>query len=390
MKITFFSNYLNHHQLPFCLEMFNLLGDDFHFVATEPVDKDRLKLGYEDMNDIYPFVIRTYEDKHQYNRGLELGYESDVVIIGSAPDILIKRLRENKLTFRYSERIFKRGLWRALKPRTILSMLRNHTKYRSKQLYMLCASAYTPLDMSLFKAYSGKMYKWGYFPEVKEYSIDDLISKKSKEIIEILWVGRMISWKHPEKAIFIAKRLKQEKIRFNLKFIGTGELENDLKKLVTEHNLYDCVEFLGAMPSDKVRQFMERANIFLFTSDFQEGWGAVLNEAMNSACAVVASHAIGSVPFLVKHGQNGLIYKNNDINDLYEKVKVLIQDDELRENISRNAYKTLVEEWNPKIAAKRIVTLSERLLMGERFFYNEGICSEAKVLRGKEVLKSNV
>ncbi len=51
---------------------------------------------------------------------------------------------------------------------------------------------------------------------------------------------------------------------------------------------------LGAMSPDKVRAYMERADVFLFTSDFNEGWGAVLNESMNSGCAVVASHAMVS------------------------------------------------------------------------------------------------
>ena len=35
MKITFYSNYLNHHQLPFCIELNRLYGEDFKFVATE-------------------------------------------------------------------------------------------------------------------------------------------------------------------------------------------------------------------------------------------------------------------------------------------------------------------------------------------------------------------
>lgn len=51
------------------------------------------------------------------------------------------------------------------------------------------------------------------------------------------------------------------------------------------------------MKASEVRSYMEKADIYLFTSDFNEGWGAVLNESMNSGCAVVASHAIGSVPF---------------------------------------------------------------------------------------------
>ena len=37
MKIAFFSNFLNHHQLPFCQEMIKILNDDFIFIATEPI-----------------------------------------------------------------------------------------------------------------------------------------------------------------------------------------------------------------------------------------------------------------------------------------------------------------------------------------------------------------
>ena len=53
---------------------------------------------------------------------------------------------------------------------------------------------------------------------------------------------------------------------------------------------------------------MERADIYLATSDRQEGWGAVINEAMNSGCAVVADHMMGAVPYLISHEENGMIY----------------------------------------------------------------------------------
>ena len=52
MKITFYSNFLNHHQLPFCQEMVRKLGEDFKFVATEKIPLERLQLGYEDINII--------------------------------------------------------------------------------------------------------------------------------------------------------------------------------------------------------------------------------------------------------------------------------------------------------------------------------------------------
>ena len=139
---------------------------------------------------------------------------------------------------------------------------------------------------------------------------------------------------------------------------------------------------LGTMPPEKVREYMELSEIFLFTSDRQEGWGAVLNEAMNSGCAVVASHAIGSVPFLLKNGDNGLIYRSGDINDLYEKVKYLLDNQATRAKLGINAYKTLCNKWNAENAAERFVKLSKALLDGKREadLFGEGICSGAEIL----------
>ena len=90
MKVSFFSNFLNHHQLPFCREMFRLLGGDFLFIATEKIPQDRLELGYEDMNHKDSYVIRSYESVEQKKKALKAGINSDVVIIGSAPIFLLK------------------------------------------------------------------------------------------------------------------------------------------------------------------------------------------------------------------------------------------------------------------------------------------------------------
>ena len=123
---------------------------------------------------------------------------------------------------------------------------------------------------------------------------------------------------------------------------------------------------------------MEKANIYLFTSDYNEGWGAVLNESMNSGCAVVASHAIGSVPFLLKHDINGLIYNNDQAEDLFAQVESLIKDQALREKLGRNAYHTIHETWNAKIAAENILLLSKSLLTGNQHAPIEnGPCSIA-------------
>lgn len=387
MQITFFSNFLNHHQLPFCLEIMKHLENQFTFVETEPIEQERLDMGYEDMGEKYPFVLKSYKNDECYARALKIGFESDVVIIGSAPEIFIQeRLRENKVTFRYTERILKQGLIRILDPRVSYGIWSQNTRYKKKNMYLLCASAYTAYDMSLLKAYPDKKYKWGYFPEVKKHDIEQLMKKKRKDgKISILWAGRFLKWKHPEVAVKTAEGLKKAGYQFKLTLIGDGEVKSDLVSYVQQNQLQDVVEFKGFMSPEKVRNHMEEADIFLFTSDFNEGWGAVLNESMNSGCAVVASHAIGSVPFLVKHGINGMIYKDGDDKELLSLVMQLCDDDNLRESIGKQAYRTLAEEWNAKNAAVNFLKLAQSILNGKKNEIPSGPCSVAEVVSQKKM-----
>lgn len=168
VKITFISNFLGPHQLPFCKAMVNRLGEDFKFIATEPMTEERIKLGWSLDKDTYPFEIKANESNELQKKAEQLAIESDVVIIGSAPDsYIIPRLKRNKLTFKYSERPLKKGIhWNNL-AHVICGMWFHHGRFQSKPLYMLAASAYTAGDYARFGCYRGKCYKWGYFPEAK-------------------------------------------------------------------------------------------------------------------------------------------------------------------------------------------------------------------------------
>ena len=62
LRLVFISNYITHHQLPFCTEMVNRYGDDFKFISSIPIEQEKLDLGYADENCKYPFIVRAYEN----------------------------------------------------------------------------------------------------------------------------------------------------------------------------------------------------------------------------------------------------------------------------------------------------------------------------------------
>lgn len=121
-----------------------------------------------------------------------------------------------------------------------------------------------------------------------------------------------MDWKHPDLAIKVARRLLNDGISIEMEMIGTGPLFEQMGTEISRNNLEHSIKLLGTMPPDDVRLRMERAGTFLFTSDRNEGWGAVLNEAMNSGCAVVASSAAGATPYLIRDAANGFAYKNEE------------------------------------------------------------------------------
>ena len=375
MKLVFLTNFLTHHQTPFCDLMYKELGENFHLIAMRSADSEQKKLGYKELNDLYPYVIKAYEGED--DKALALCDAADVVISGSAPRKYIeKRLKENKLTFIYCERFFKKGLKQILRPSTLFYMFKTFTMNRRKKQFFLCAGAYVAKDINPFVRTPKKFFKWGYFPEIREYNdANELINSKEKN--SIIWVARYIDWKHPEIAIEIGKRLLNDGYDFKINMIGNGVMLDDMRRVVESEGLSKNIRILGAVDSDKVRGYMEKSEIHIFTSDRQEGWGAVLNESMNSACAVVANKDIGAVPFLIKDGENGFIY--HDTDELYNKVKLLLGDAKMRKEVSKNAYKTIAFEWNAKIATERFLKLCSALLSGGKTEWTKGPCSNSFV-----------
>lgn len=382
MTITFFSNYLNHHEIPFCDELYKNPDVIFYFVQTEPMDQERIAMGWNADTEKYPYLKHSYKDRFSYNECLDLGINSDVVLFGSAPnEFIAERVKHNKLTFYYAERLFKKGFIRAFYPPSTIKIFKRfiHPGWKSN-FFMLCASGFTSYDVSRIFTFSKKCFNWGHFPQFIEQNIEELLTAKKSDTVELLWVGRFIKFKNPHYSILIAKKLKDEGIKFNLKIIGSGELETEIKTLINNFGLTSCVQLMGSMSPNEVREYMDKADVFLFTSDFNEGWGAVLYEAMNSGCAVVASHAIGAVPLMLKHNENGLIYRNGDTNDLFNKTKWLISNNKNRIEMGRNAYSSLKNLWNAEEAALRFYNFSLSVLQDKSVrHFEEGPMSKSGI-----------
>ena len=390
MKITMISNYINHHQIPFSNALFEKIGNDYHFIQTEPMEEERIQMGWGVEAEKIPYVLFLEKDYEQCKKLID---ESDILLVGwmEREDLIEKRLYSDKLTIRISERLYREGQWKAISPKGLIRKYKEHTCHRKDPVYLLCAGAYVPSDFSIVKAYPNKMFRFGYFPEFKEFTTEQLQkmhvwgNKKNQEEIQIVWAGRFIPLKHPEFAIKLAQNLKKQGYRFHLHMVGGGELEQELKQEVKQKKLEKEITFYGFLKPTKVRTIMEQCHIHLFTSNYLEGWGAVVNEGMNSGCVEVANVEVGAAPYLIQHGENGLVYKDGDYEDMEAQVKFLLDNPIKASKMGMESYKTIAKEWNAKEAAKRLFQFYENWKIGKKEVPSEGPFSIAPVIAPKKM-----
>ncbi|WP_027207334.1 glycosyltransferase family 4 protein [Butyrivibrio fibrisolvens] len=389
MKFLFVSNYINHHQIPLCEAIMRIIGDEnFIFVQTQPMEEERVRMGWGvDMSSLT--YLKIYDNDKIFT--LNAINDFDVVMLGwtendEVREACLKRADSGKLLLRMSERIYREGQWKAISPKGLISKYKEHIRFRNKKVYMLCNGAYVASDFALIGAYPNKKFRWGYFPEYREYTKEQMRNMKRMEdnkTPRILWAGRFMDGvKHPEFALELAAYLKEKNYSFHIDVVGDGEMGDDLHYYVDENRLTDVVTFHGFLPPSRVRQMMEEAHIYLFTSNNLEGWGAVVNEAMNAGCAVVAGSMAGAVPYLIKDGENGYIYNAEDLQSFLRKAEDLVRHPSKQQKFGNNAYNTITSLWNSNIAARRLIDFCTAMLKDKEYIVpNDGPMSYAPIIK---------
>lgn len=381
MKIVFFSNFINHHQANVAEELYRLTSGNYTFVELCPIYDWLLKGGYSDLSS-RPYVLQAWKNKEEYDKAIELLFSADVALF-SCPEAWkyeVLRAKTGKLTIDVSERWLKRGWMNLASPRLLKYFWKYYTVFAHQNVYKLCSSAFACGDHYKLYSFRNRCYKWGYFTKINDsfsFEMPRLGVSTSETLHSLMWCARFLRLKHPELPVQMAARLKAKGYNFVLDMYGSGDKLESTKALVKRLGVEDVVNFKGNMPNDEILKAMCEHEIFLFTSDKNEGWGAVTNESMSNGCAIVASDAIGSVPFLVKDGENGCVFESGNLDSLCKKVEWLLDNPAQRQQMAVKAYYTMRDVWSPKNAAVNFIKLVEDLQNGKESSIIEGPCSKA-------------
>ena len=374
ITISLFSNYFNSHQLPLSLALSQNPMIKFRFVSL--TDEGQV-VGRTNLDSEYPFVIASYQDKESYARAMQHAINDDMVVFGdmAGQECFVEaRAKTGKPFMRYAERILKRGDWWRFVPFKQLRTWRRFTKYQNYDMRVLCSSAFTCRDLSLFGFPREKCLKWGYFPDVEINRAPRATLQGYKSLCS---AQRLIALKRVDLQVRLASRLKREGCAFRLCIAGDGPERERLEELAAELDVADCVKFLGELTHDETIQLMQDSDIFLATSNRKEGWGATVNEAMASGCCVIASNEMGSAPYLIETGVNGYMFDSSDDNTLENIVLECMQNPEGITAIQKAAVDTLAGVWCAETAASRLIDYCRLMLIHDEARYDNGPMSRA-------------
>ncbi len=175
--------------------------------------------------------------------------------------------------------------------------------------------------------------------------------QSSQEIFNIVQVGRLVmNHKGQDLLINAAKELVNRGItRFHIDFIGDGENLDYLEDMVNKYDLNSYVSFLGAKDPRYIAEHLKCYSLFVQPSRF-EGFGLTVAEAMAAKVSVLVSNQEGPME-IIKNGEYGFYFENEDYHDLANKIEYIMEYEGLNV-LTEKAYSYVARKYSVKNTAK--------------------------------------
>jgi glycosyltransferase involved in cell wall biosynthesis len=157
-----------------------------------------------------------------------------------------------------------------------------------------------------------------------EHKQSPVIKQKNKSEVVFLFLGRIAD----HKGVFDLANLvikEQDWLRGKCKFLIGGNHEVDrLKKTIEEGGVSDLMEYIGWVQDDEKDRFFCMSDYFILPT-YEEGMPMTILEAFSYGKPVITT-PVGSIPEVVEHNRNGILFTPGDMNQLKKIIFDVIND----------------------------------------------------------------
>jgi len=161
--------------------------------------------------------------------------------------------------------------------------------------------------------------------------------------IVFLFPAKLTPEKAPLELVRAYERVGSD--RKALLFVGDGELRAQAEFFVSARGLRG-VHFLGFVNQSRLPSVYAMSDVLVRTDGaFKGDWGLTVNEAMACGLAILSNDAVGAAVDLVTHGENGLIFRFRDTEDLAAAMRRLVDDPALCRRMG-NRSREIISTWS--------------------------------------------
>ena len=192
-----------------------------------------------------------------------------------------------------------------------------------------------------------------------------VIGKKEKNPT-VAYFGRLKKYKSVDHLLLAFAKVKINIPNAKLFIIGRGDFQPYLEDLAKELGIYSDTTFFGYVSEEEKVRLLARSWCVVNTS-MKEGWGITNIEANASGTPVISANSPG-LRDSVAVGKSGLLYEYGNIDELAEKIKLVLSNDDERRKLSTGAIEW-AKSFSWDTSAKQMLELIEKVLRGEFKFH---------------------
>ena len=147
----------------------------------------------------------------------------------------------------------------------------------------------------------------------------------------------------------------------------------NLERIIKNKGFNENVKFLGNIKHVEVHELYKIADIYTITSFF-EGTPISLLEAMFNRLPIIGSDVSG-INNIITDCENGLLFENKNTKDLAEKIKLMIDNDELTQKLASKAKQDYLDNFK----FDEVVLKHEKIFSIYEGFYEQLFCTRSNV-----------
>lgn len=194
-----------------------------------------------------------------------------------------------------------------------------------------------------------KIYPFGYFPE-KPDEINDSSQPRSvgnsSKTVDLIFIGRFVHYKGVDVLLRALGELTE--LDWRLRIVGDGPERQTLEKLSTKLGISHRTHFLGSQDNAAAMCTLAKSDLLVLPCRGIEGWGAVVNEALQRGVPVICTDLCGAAD-LVRSHERGRVVQAGSTAALRDAVEVRIRMGKRSEETT-----SIIREWSANIDGEAV------------------------------------